>query len=90
MYDDIVRFYLSKKWQGCYGLMSIIHQDFIDKLNDHGLFTVMNKIDCNIKSYIEQLLQVLACYIHPIHESMFGEWDKYISTNQYNAIKICP
>jgi len=78
-YTSLMEFYTRGRWEGCYGVMSVIHCDFIETLHDAGLFTMMNKIQSrDARSSIERILGFLAHYHGTISPSMFGEIHHYM------------
>jgi hypothetical protein len=79
MYGDIIRYYHSNNWQGCYGIMSVIHSDFMTTLDQYGLFTIMDKIQerRDARSAIERIMGFLTYYVGLVLPSMFGEIHSY-------------
>jgi len=80
MYGDIIRFYHGGKWEGFFGLMSVIRWDFVKRLKEYGLFTVMDKIrGRDSRSAMERVLGFLAYYIaDSVNPSMYGEIHSYL------------
>jgi hypothetical protein len=81
MYGDIIRFYHGGKWEGFFGLMSVIRWDFVKRLKEYGLFTVMDKIrGRDARSAMERVLGFLAYYVgaDSVNPSMYGEIHSYL------------
>jgi hypothetical protein len=81
MYGDIIRFYHDGKWEGIFGLMSVIRWDFVKRLKEYGLFTVMDKIrGRDSRSAMERVLGFLAYYVgaDSVNPSMYGEIHSYL------------
>lgn len=79
-YTSLMEFYTRGRWEGCYGVMSIIHCDFIETLHDAGFLTMMNKIQSrrDARSSIERILGFLASNNRTVVPSMFGEIHQYM------------
>lgn len=81
MYGDVIRFYHAGKWEGFFGLMSVIRWDFVKRLKEYGLFTVMDKIrGRDARSALERVLGFLAYYVgaDSVSPSMYGEIHSYL------------
>ena len=82
MYGDVIRFYHDGKWEGFFGLMSVIRWDFVKRLKEYGLFTVMDKIQGrrDARSALERVLGFLAYYVgaDSFVPSMYGEIHSYL------------
>ena len=82
MYGDVIRFYHGGKWEGFFGLMSVIRWDFVKRLKEYGLFTVMDKIQRrrDARSALERVLGFLAYYVgaDSVAPSMYGEIHSYL------------
>jgi len=83
MYGDIIRLYHGGKWEGFFGLMSVIRWDFVKRLKEYGLFTVMDKIrGRDSRSAMERILGFLAYYVadsaDSVNPSMYGEIHSYL------------
>jgi hypothetical protein len=81
MYGDVIRFYHGGKWEGFFGLMSVIRWDFVKRLKEYGLFTVMDKIrGRDSRSAMERILGFLAYYAgaDSVTPSIYGEIHSYL------------
>lgn len=70
------------KWTGCYGVMSVIQWDFLNKIDiRHNFFENMlkQKWHRNLRSSLERVLGLVAYYNEPkIKNSIFGDIHAYI------------
>ena len=70
------------KWTGCYGVMSVIQWDFLNKIDiRHTFFENMlkQKWHRNLRSGLERVLGLVAYYNEPkIKNSIFGDIHAYI------------
>jgi hypothetical protein len=70
------------KWSGCYGVMSVIQWEFMDKINKrHAFFDNMlqKKWHRDMRSGLERVMALVAYYNDPaIKNSIFGDIHAYI------------
>ena len=72
--------YDSKKWDGCFGVMSVIRHEFLRKIVDkYNLFNIINDITCrDHRCSFERVFAVL-CYAEKDNSiSYFGDIHKFI------------
>jgi hypothetical protein len=80
IYEPLMKCYGLGGWEGCFGVMSVIHCDFIETLHDAGLFTMLDKIHSrrDARSAIERIIGFISYYHGAIPPSMFGKIHDYM------------
>lgn len=91
--ETIEDYYDGKEWFGCFGVMSLIRFDFVEKLNKKfKIFDLLNYIDNRQKRMnFERIFSVLCTMINKDiykHKSIYGDIKKYIKWEyKYNEYK---
>jgi hypothetical protein len=80
IFHDVLGRYCSQSYLGCFGLMSVIRWDFLDKLVEDGLFSVLPEIKKrrDARSAMERVLAIMAYRRDPTIQAIFGNIYHYI------------
>ena len=79
-YNDIVNYVNKQQWIGCFGIMSIIHIDFLESLQSkYQVFdVVLQHITSRHKRQcLERLFGIIVCYELKKVKSVYGDIKKY-------------
>ena len=79
-YEEIMRIYQQRSYRGCFGLMSVITLDFLDKLVEDGLFMALDNIKGrrDARSALERVLGIMAFRRDPTIKVLYGEIHSYM------------
>ena len=86
---DLIKFYADKtKWKGCFGSMSVITWDFLDKVNTHfNLFNIMIPFITNREARMcfERIFGCMCTCIDKYNRPLFGDihnWVYLLTNNE--------
>ena len=80
-YSELIDLYHRKdEWTGCFGVMSVIKWNFLNKLDEtYNLFSIIPKLKSrDHRSALERVFALLVQRINPRLDTMFGDIHSYI------------
>jgi FkbM family methyltransferase len=79
--DDLSKFYKTGKWNGCFGVQSVITKSFLSHIQEkYQLFNLIHHVNTrNLRMGVERIFGLICCYeLQQINQSLLGNILTYV------------